>query len=76
MLKGLILGLIIGATAGYLVGTRQLDVQNKVETVADQELQDKVKKSVKQTAEDAKRLGKKVLDDTKEKIHKATEPKE
>jgi len=41
---------------------------------AEKILADKLKDSVKQTADDAKRLGKKVLEGAKEKIHEATEP--
>jgi len=43
---------------------------------AEEIIADKLKDSVKQTADDAKRLGKQVIEGAKEKIHEATKPSE
>lgn len=73
LLKGFILGLIVGAGAGYLVATSRIDLRQTIEGTNEKAMEEKVKNSVKETTEEAKRLGKRVIEDTKEKIHKATE---
>lgn len=73
-----LLGVIVtGGGAYYYIENMKSELKHASKEAtekAEKVLSDKIKSSVKQTADDAKRLGKEVLEGAKEKIHEATEP--
>ena len=69
-IKGFLMGLVVGAVVAFPLGMNWNDPQVKLPVVGDQPLKEQVKK----TTDEAKRVGKQVIEETREKIHKATEP--
>ena len=70
--KGFLAGLVVGAVVAFPLGMNWSEPQVNLPVVGDQAIKEQVKK----TKEQATRMGKEVIEQTREKIHKATEPEQ